>query len=357
MGPDCNASDLRATGPDGCAAMYDNIAGYRRNLTNFVSSVVLGGLAISFLSTIAYALGTGSALNSNAIVLGILGVVFLVLSGYLYLNSQNPWLTERDSWDFLLRLRKDGSTEPAEWLPGSLLRTARFYVPIAYERLLQASPEQRNEIFFPMPERNFPLPNSSIGVTSPLGDRMDANKDKRFASEFVDYLMLIWMSELQDDVITVGGKVVQRIELFNAFDGQTYTPEQLQTGPDVNRFIRLKVQVGLGEIKLPLGMKVFVQRSAGVYPKLMLSTEFVEMRLTYSIYQTRQGKDYFEANVRISFEAWPKRTMWPPNLRRLLSSTDRFPSNAHYRSIDVMHEDLRRFFPTLAAQTGAASAM
>nr|WP_276976353.1 hypothetical protein [Ferrimicrobium acidiphilum] len=335
--------------------MYERIAGYRRNLTNFVASVVLGGLAISFLSTNAFAIATGSVISGSGVVLGTFGVVFLMLSGYLYLNSQNPGLIERDSWDFVLRIRKDGSTGEDDWPPASLFRTAKFYVPIAYEQLLKASPEQRNEIFFPMPERNFPLPNSSIGVTSPLGDRMGANKDEKFASEFMDFLMLIWLSELQEDVVTVGGKVVQRIELFKGFDGQTYTPEQLQTGPAINRFVRLKVEVGLREIKLPFEMKISVLRSVGVFPKLVLTTKFAEMRLTYSIYQTQQGKEFFEANVRISFEASPKKTMWVPSFGRLRSSPSRFPSDAHYRSIDIMHEDLRKFFLPLWAQAGVSS--
>jgi hypothetical protein len=327
--------------------MYDRIADYRRNLTNFVASVVLGGLAISFLSTVAYAIATGSVLSSSGAVLGLLGVAFLVLSGYLYLNSQNPGLIEKDSWDFLLRLRKDGSTSPDDWLPASLFRTAKFYVPIAYQQLLEASPEQKDEIFFPMPERSFPLPSSSIGIISPLGDRKGVNKDEKFASEFVDFLILVLLSELQEDVITIGGKVVQRIELFEGFNGETYSPEQLQTGPDVNRFIRLKVQVGMRDIKLPVEMKVSVQRSAEVYPKFLLTTKFVGVRLTYSIYQTRQGRDFFEASVRISFEASPNRTMWAPNFRHLLEAKNRFSSDAHYRSVDIMHEDFRKFFPPM----------
>jgi hypothetical protein len=333
--------------------MYDRIAGYRRNLTNFVASVVLGGLAISFLSTIAYAIATGLVLSGSGVVLGILGVVFLVLSGYLYLNSQNPGLIERDSWDFVLRVRKDGSIGPDDWMPDSLFRTAKFYVPIAYEQLLEVSPEQKNEIFVPMPVCSFPLPNSSIGIISPLGDRKGVNKDEKFASEFVDFLILVWLSELQEDVITVGGKVVQRIELFKGFKGDTYSPEQLQTGPDVNRFVRLKVQVGMQDIKLPPEMRVSVLRSAEVYPKFFLSTKFVDMMLTYSIYQTRQNREFFESSVRISFEASPRRTMWTPTFTHLLSSKSRFPSDAHYRSVDVMHEDFRKFFPPSGAQAGA----
>ena len=83
--------------------MYDRISGYRKSLVSFVASVVFGGLAISFLSTIAYAVATGSGFTTSAQGLGILAVLFLVSSGYLYLKSQSPALAESDSWDFLLR--------------------------------------------------------------------------------------------------------------------------------------------------------------------------------------------------------------------------------------------------------------
>lgn len=323
--------------------MFERITSYRRNLRNFIASVVLGGLAISFLSSISYGFATGSTFTNGGAVLGVLGVVFLVLSGYFYLSSQNPGLVESDSWDFILELRKDGTPGP-DWMSDSFPPTSRLYAPIAYGQLLQKAPEQRKEIFS-QSETAFALPSTSIAMGGPLGDRMDPNKEGAFVSELMDYLMLVWMSGLQSDIITSGGKVVQRIELFHGFDGQTYTPEQLQAGPGVNRFVRLKVETGLREIKLPADVSVAVHRSSGVYPRFTLATKFAEMQVTYSIYFNRQWKDRFEAKVRISCATKPKRAMWPPSFRHLFFGGERFPSDVHYRSFDVIHENLRRFFP------------
>lgn len=323
--------------------MFERIASYRRNLRNFVASVVLGGLAISILSSISYGLATGSTITSGGLVLGVMGFVFLVLSGYFYLSSQNPGLAEIDSWDLVLELRKDGVPR-GDWMSDSFPPTARLYAPLAYGQLLQKAPEQRKEIFSAS-ETFLALPTTSIAIGGPLGDRMDPNKEGAFVSELMDYLILVWLSGLQRDVVTSGGKTVQRIELFHGFDGQTYTPEQLETGPGVNRFVRLKVETGLREIKLPADVSVAVQRSAGVYPRFTLATKFAEMQVTYSIYFNRQWKDRFEAKVRISCATKPKRAMWTPSFRRLFSGGERFPSDAHYRSFDVIHENLRKFFP------------
>ncbi len=320
--------------------LYERIKAYRASLITFVASVVLGGLAIAFITTPMVSLATASQVSIFGILLLTIGLALLVASGYLYVKSQNIPLEVSVSWETKIKLRIDGGVDSD--MPKSF-KNSNYIAVFAYASLLQSEPNLQPIDIFGFSPDFFPLPESSISFTGPPGDRMGANKIDKFASELIEYLLMYWLSWLQHDVVTQRGKVIPRIEFYRDIETKAYSYEDLKIAN--NRFLRTKTLIE--PVVLPKDIELVVEKESDVFPKIILRNEHIKIVLTYSTPKVGLSKEYFFTVIRIYFSAIPTRSMWKLDFTNLLSRDNRFHSDIYYRSVKAILENLQIFLPII----------